>query len=131
MGPEILQREDLSMYIVAGVPKSFKKRLQAFVDSESKADGEIMLLGEEMTEWTLARVRGEKRRRHEQTAASSALWRAFRALSAARYHLQDHPLEEKVRELREQIEVLWREASPVTDVSEEEVLPTAEMEEVG
>jgi hypothetical protein len=116
------------MYIVSGVPKSFKKRLQAFVDAESKSDGDIMLLGDELTEWTLARVRGEKRRNHEKTAASSALWRAFRALSAARYHLQDNEMEEKVREIRDEIEVLWRQASPVTDLPEEE--EEGELEEV-
>lgn len=113
MAAEILQRDDLSVYVVAGVPKSFKKRLLKFVDSESKAEGEVMLLDEEMTEWVLARVRGEKRRSHEQTPASSALWRAYRALSAARYHLQDQPLELKVRELRSQIEAMWRDTSPM------------------
>lgn len=128
MAPEILQRQDLSIYVVAGVPKSFKKRLQKFVETESKSDGDIMLLDEEMTEWTLARVRGEKRRSHEQTPASAALWRAFRALSAARYHLQDDPLEERIREVRDQIEALWQESSPIVEPSdaEEEAL-----EEVG
>lgn len=127
MAPEILLRQDLSIYIVAGVPKSFKKRLQKFVDAESKSDGEVMLLDDEMAEWTLARVRGEKRRSHEQTPASSALWRAFRALSAARYHLQDDPIEGRIREIRDQIEALWREASPEIAAPEEE----GELEEVG
>lgn len=113
MASEMLQREDLSVYVVAGVPKSFKKRLLKFVDAESKSEGEVMLLDEEMTEWVLARVRGEKRRSHEQTPASSALWRAYRALSAARYHLQDQPVEQKVRELRTEIEQLWRDTSPL------------------
>jgi ATP-dependent Clp protease ATP-binding subunit ClpA len=121
MAPEILLRQDLSIYIVAGVPKSFKKRLQKFVDAESKSDGEVMLLDDEMAEWTLARVRGEKRRSHEQTPASSALWRAFRALSAARYHLQDDPIEGRIREVRDQIEALWREASPEIAAPEEEL----------
>jgi ATP-dependent Clp protease ATP-binding subunit ClpA len=84
-----------------------------------------MLLDDEMAEWTLARVRGEKRRSHEQTPASSALWRAFRALSAARYHLQDDPIEGRIREVRDQIEALWREASP------EIAAPEEELEEVG
>jgi ATP-dependent Clp protease ATP-binding subunit ClpA len=127
MAPEILLRQDLSIYIVAGVPKSFKKRLQKFVDAESKSDGEVMLLDDEMAEWTLARVRGEKRRSHEQTPASSALWRAFRALSAARYHLQDDPIEGRIREVRDQIEALWREASPEIAAPEAE----EELEEVG
>jgi hypothetical protein len=125
MAPEILQRQDLSIYVVAGVPKSFRKRLQKFVTQESKSDGDVMLLDDELTEWTLARVRGEKRRSHEQTPASSALWRAFRALSAARYHLQDNPLEGQIREVRDRIEELWRETSPVAESPEEE------LEEVG
>ncbi len=135
MSAEMLQREDLSIYLVAGVPKSFKKRLQKFVDAESKSDGDVMLVDEEMTEWILARVRGEKRRSHEQTPASAALWRAFRALSAARYHLQDHAMEANVRELRGRVEELWQEVSPVFEVedeSDELAEPeTAELKEVG
>ena len=62
---------------------------------------------------------------HEQTPGSSALWRAFRALSAARYHLQDEPIEGRIRDIRDQIEELWREVSPVHAPVEEE------LEEVG
>jgi hypothetical protein len=113
MASEMLQRDDLSVYVVAGVTKSFKKRLQKFVEGESKSEGDVMLLDEEMTDWVLSRVQGDKRRSHEQTPASSALWRAYRALSAARYHLQDQPMESDIRELREQVESLWRAASPL------------------
>jgi hypothetical protein len=120
MASEMLQRDDLSVYVVAGVPKSFKKKLQKFVGTESKSEGDVMLLDEEMTDWVLARVRGEKRRSHEQTPASSALWRAYRALSAARYHLQDQPIEDQIRRIRDEIEVLWREASPLHREEEEE-----------
>ncbi len=119
MASEMLQRDDLSVYVVAGVPKSFKKKLQKFVGTESKSEGDVMLLDEEMTDWVLARVRGEKRRSHEQTPASSALWRAYRALSAARYHLQDQPIEDQIRRIRDEIEVLWREASPLHREEEE------------
>lgn len=115
----MLEREDLSIYVVAGVPKSFKKKLLKFVDGEAKAGGEVMLLDEEMTEWILARVKGEKRRSHEQTPGSSALWRAYRALSAARYHLQDQPIELKIRSVRDEIEELWRDTSPLHENREE------------
>lgn len=125
MASEMLQRDDLSVYVVAGVPKSFKKKLQKFVVAESKSEGDVMLLDEEMTDWVLARVRGEKRRSHEQTPASSALWRAYRALSAARYHLQDQPIEEEIRGLRDRIEELWRDTSPLHRVEEEEELDEA------
>ncbi len=120
MASEMLQRDDLSVYIVAGVPKSFKKKLQKFVEKESKTTGDVMLLDDEMTDWVVARMRGEKRRNHEQTPASSALWRAYRALSAARYHLQDQPMEKRIRDIRGQIEELWRETSPLHEEEEEE-----------
>ncbi|MGD2070063.1 MAG: hypothetical protein PVI57_15425 [Gemmatimonadota bacterium] len=120
MASEMLQRDDLSVYVIAGVPKSFKKKLQKFVEKESKTQGDVMLLDDEMTEWTVARLRGEKRRSHEQTPASSALWRAYRALSAARYHLQDQPLEKRIRDLRNEIEELWHETSPLHEEEEEE-----------
>ncbi len=128
MSAEMLQRDDLSVYVIAGVPKSFKKKLQKFVEQESKADGNVMLLDEEITEWILARVRGDKRRSHERTPGSAALWRAYRALSAARYHLQDLPIEERVRELRGQVEEVWQEVSPVFE--EEEEAPEDKLEEV-
>lgn len=120
MASEMLQRDDLSVYVIAGVPKSFKKKLQKFVEDESKTEGDVMLLDEEMTEWTVARLRGDKRRSHEQTPASSALWRAYRALSAARYHLQDQPLESRIRKLRGEVETLWRDTSPLHAIEEEE-----------
>ena len=130
MASEMLERDDLSIYVVAGVPKSFKKKLQKFVDSEAKSNGDVMLLDEEMTEWVLARVKGEKRRSHEQTPASAALWRAYRALSAARYHLQDQPIETKIRNIRDHIEELWRETSPLHAKTEEEE-EIEELEEAG
>jgi hypothetical protein len=79
-----------------------------------------MLLDDELTEWVVARLRGDKRRSHEQTPASAALWRAYRALSAARYHLQEGPMEETIRDLRGQVETLWRDTSPMHEVEEEE-----------
>lgn len=131
MASEMLQRDDLSVYVIAGVPKSFKKKLQKFVEDESKTEGDVMLLDEEMTEWTVARLRGDKRRSHEQTPASSALWRAYRALSAARYHLQDQPLEGRIRQLRGEVETLWRDTSPLHEIPEEEEAEEEEKEEVG
>ena len=130
MASEMLRREDVSVYVVAGVPKSFKKKLQKFVDAESKATGDTMLVDDEMTEWVVARLRGEKRRSHERTPASAALWRAFRALSAARYHLQDGPLEDRIRRLRGEIEDLWQEVSPLhaADDDEEDLEETEDEE---
>lgn len=111
MANEMLQRADLTGYLVAGLPKSFLAKLRKLAEAE-RADAEVMQLDEELTEWLVAQVQVEKRRSHERTHASAALWRAYRALSAARYHLQEQPEEEQVRDLRRQVEDLWREISP-------------------
>lgn len=127
MSSELLQREDLTGYIVAGLPKSFGTKLKKIV-AEERPDGEVLQLDEEMTEWLVAQIAGDKRRPHERTPASAALWRAYRALSAARYHLQDRPEEEQVRELRRLVEELWRTLSPEfarDDEAEEESETTA------
>ena len=111
MSNEMLQRGDLTGYVVAGMPKSFLAKLRKLAEVE-RADAEVMQLDEELTEWLVAQLQVDKRRAHERTHASAALWRAYRALSAARYHLQDRPEEEQVRELRRLVEELWREISP-------------------
>ncbi len=114
MAAELLEREDLTVYVLAGVPKSFKRKLSKIIEEESKGDGGVIQLDEELSEWVLAQLRDEKRQPRDRTPASKALWRAFSALSAARYHLQDHPAdEERVRELRRMVEELWREISPM------------------
>ena len=118
MASEMLQREDLTGYVVAGLPKNFLAKLKKLAQEHS-AEAEVMQLDEEMTEWLVSHMRGEKRRPHERTPASAALWRAYRALSAARYHLQDRPQEEQVRELRRLVEDLWRELSPQFPADEE------------
>lgn len=113
MASEMLQRPDLTAYVVAGLPKNFVGKLRKLAQ-EQAPEAEVMQVDEEMTEWLVATIRGEKRRPHERTPASAALWRAYRALSAARYHLQHSPEEEgRVRELRNQVEEIWRELSPM------------------
>ncbi len=117
MASEMLQREDLAVYVVAGLPKNFVRDLKAIV--RERAEGaEVMQVDPEMTDWVVARLRGEKRRAHEQTPASAALWRAYSALSAARYHLQDRPEEEQIRALRRTVEELWRDVSPLFEEGE-------------
>lgn len=121
MASELLDRDDLTVYVIGGVPRSFKRKLQAFLEKEAKGDGGVMLLDEELSDWVLARLRGEKRPSWEETPASAALWRAYRALSAARYHLQaDSAMEERVRELRTAVEELWRDVSPAHGATEDE-----------
>lgn len=114
MSAETLERDDLTIYVVAGVPRSFKAKLQKLVEEESKKDGQVVLVDPQMTDWMLAKLRDEKRPAKAGTPASRALWRAYSALSAARYHLQDHSAEEeRVRDLRRKVEELWRELSPM------------------
>lgn len=121
MSSETLERDDLSVYVIAGVPRSFKAKLQKLVEKESKKDGEVVLVGSDMAEWVIAQLRDEKRPAKSRTPASRALWRAFSALSAARYHLQNNAEEEeRVRELRRRVEELWREVSPMFDEAEGE-----------
>lgn len=128
MANEILQRDDLTVYVVAGMPKSFLRKLREFIREQAEG-GEAMQLDPEMAEWVIARVTGEKRRPHEQTPASAALWRAYSALSAARYHLQDQPAEEQVRQLRSTVEELWREVSPLFPAEGEGGEPPPDAEE--
>ena len=121
MGVDIVERDDISVYLVAGVPKSFKRKLQKFVEAEAKEDGDVYMLDEELSEWVISRIRNEKRGGRDRTPASAALWRAYAALSAARYHLQHSPEEEgRVRTLRNDVEEIWRELSPMFETEEEE-----------
>lgn len=114
MSAATLEREDLSLYLIAGVPRSFKAKLVQLVLKETKEKGEVMLVPPVMTEWMVARLRDDKRPARDRTPASRALWRAYSALSAARYHLQNEPEEEeKVRELRREVEEMWRAMSPM------------------
>ena len=71
----------------------------------------------ELNKKTGAKLLDEKRPKGKRTPASRALWRAFTALSAARYHLQHTAGEEgeRVRELRTEVEELWRRVSPMFD----------------
>jgi hypothetical protein len=130
MASETLERDDLSIYVIAGVPRSFKAKLQQFVRKESKKDGEVVLVDPEMTEWMVSRLRDEKRPARDRTPASRALWRAFSALSAARYHLQNQVSEDRVRELRRAVEDLWREISPMFPDEQDEDGVVAELNEL-
>jgi hypothetical protein len=116
MGAEMLERDDISVYLVAGVPKSFRKTLQELVAEQTGEAGDVMLADDVFAEWVVAKLADEKRPKARRTPASRALWRAFSALSAARYHLQhSEEDEERVRELRGRVEELWRQASPMFD----------------
>ncbi|MEQ9398137.1 MAG: hypothetical protein RJQ04_03125 [Longimicrobiales bacterium] len=121
MAREWLERDDLSVYVVAGVPKSFNKQLKSMLQKKQGDDVESLRLDEDLSEWVLARVRGEKRASSKRSPASKALWRAFRALAAARYHLRgDEEMDEEIRALRDQVEQLWFKYSPLHRSDDEE-----------
>lgn len=120
MASEIFERDDLSIYVVAGVPRSFKNTLSKAVDKAAKESGDVKLVNNEMTEWFLSKLREDGRRSYERTPTSAALWRAYRALSAACYHTQDEALEQEVRRIRSEIEELWTQVSPLMEEEEEE-----------
>jgi hypothetical protein len=114
MQSEFVERDDLSVYVVAGVPRSFKARLREFVRQETRDEGDIIQLENELAEWVLAQLRDEKRPAKGRNPASRALWNAFSALSAARYHLMNQTeTEGRILELRRKVEELWREVSPM------------------
>ena len=129
MASEIFLRDDLSIYVLAGVPKSFKSTLETMVKESTDGSGEVKVVNREMTDWVLAKLRGSGRRSFERNPASAALWRAYRALCAARYHLHNEALEEQVRELRTQIEELWNFVSPLnrTDDSSDVAEPSGKI----
>jgi hypothetical protein len=45
--------------LVAGVPRTFKRKLQELVEKEAKQNGDVMLVDEELSAWLLARLRDE------------------------------------------------------------------------
>ena len=114
MAQEWLERDDLSVYVVAGAPKGFNRSLKAHLVKEVGEDTEALRVKDELSEWVLAQVKGEYRREAQKSPASKALWRAFRALAAARYHLRgDEEREATLRDLRDQVEACWIETSPL------------------
>lgn len=121
MAREWLERDDLSVFVVAGAPKGFNRRLQGFLEKEAGEDTESLRVKDDLAEWVLARVKGEYRRESWRSPASKALWRAFRALAAARYHLRgDEGREERLRELRDRVEEHWLEVTPLRKVNGDE-----------
>ncbi len=121
MAREWLERDDLSVFVVAGAPKGFNRRLKSYLQKELGQDTESLRLKDDLAEWVLARVQGEYRRDSQRSPASRALWRAFRALAAARYHLRgDEKREAELRKLRDQVEAYWVETSPMLRSGQEE-----------
>ena len=114
MAREWLERDDLSVFVVAGAPKGFNRKLQTFIQKEAGDGAESLRVRDDLADWVLARVRGEYRSESQRSPASKALWRAFRALAAAQYHLRgDEVREGELRALRDQVEGHWSEVAPL------------------
>jgi len=114
MAHDWLERDDLSVFVVAGVPKGFNRKLQETLTKEQGDQAISMRVNDELADWVLTKVRGDYRPDAKRTTASRALWRAFRALAAARYHLRDEPeISEEVRGLRDQVETHWMRVTPL------------------
>jgi hypothetical protein len=110
---EWLERSDLSVFVVSGVPSSFERDLRKKLEDDYGEDASVMRLKGTLEEWVLSRVRGEHRRERTRTPATKALWRAFRALAAAIHHMRHEPEKEhEIRVIRDRVEELWNEAQP-------------------
>jgi hypothetical protein len=109
-----LEKDDLSVYVISDVPRSFHKELKSILHEQQGDEVEVLRLDDDLSSWVLARVRGAKRQSSNRSPASEALWRAFRALSAARYHLRgDARMDARIRKLRDGVEALWHKTSPM------------------
>ena len=114
MSQEWLERDDLAVFVVAGAPKGFNRKLKAFLRKELGEESESLRLKDDLADWILARVKGSYRRDTKTSPASQALWRAFRALAAAKYHLRGYEdREATIRRLRDEVEECWLETSPI------------------
>lgn len=119
MARDWLERDDLSVFVVAGAPRGFNRKLQTLLEEEVGEEAHSLQVKKDLLEWVVARVRGEYRRESWRSPASKALWRAFRALAAARYHLRgDETREEELRELRDRVEAQWMDVSPMGGAQE-------------
>ena len=114
MAQEWLDRNDLSVFVVSGAPKGFNKALKELLQSKAGEGAESLQVRSDLEEWILARVQSDYRREAWRSPASKALWRAFRALAAARYHLRgDEKRAEQLRKIRDQVEKHWMAVKPV------------------
>lgn len=122
MTHEWLEREDVAVYVIAGVPKGFNRTLQEFIQEEHGEEAASLRVHEDLAPWLLARIRSRYRPSSVRGPASKALWRAFRALSAAIYHLRgDKTRSTSLKKLRDRVEKHWMDVSPMYEEEEEEV----------
>jgi hypothetical protein len=113
MSEEWLEDGDVSVFVVPKVKKKFDESLARLLKKEVGEPVEPLRLDDDLTTWVADRAAGKNRSKGQRSPAAKALWRAFRALAAARYHLREDPAAEKeLRALRDRVESLWMEKTP-------------------
>jgi hypothetical protein len=113
MPHEWIETGEVTVFVVPKVKKSFDEGLAKLLKKEVGEKVEPFRLDDDLTTWVADRTSGKRRAKGQRSPAAKALWRAFRALAAARYHLRQDPDGEKeLRALRDQVEALWMEKAP-------------------
>ena len=108
--PSWLDPETANVYIVPKVPKRFGEELGKLLSKEVGEEIEPFRLDPDLSEWVVARASGKRSIKGARNPGVKALWRAFRALAAARYHFRTEPeLAKELLEMRDRIEGLWIE----------------------
>ncbi|MFO8173614.1 MAG: hypothetical protein ACQET1_12330 [Gemmatimonadota bacterium] len=104
-----------TVFVVPKVKKKFDESLKELLEKETGEEVDPVRLGEDLTEWVLARLSVKKwgKERGRRSPSTKALSRAFQALAAARYHLRgDAEAEAELRELRDRVEAIWLADTP-------------------
>jgi hypothetical protein len=113
MPDDWLRKGEVSVFVVPKVKKQFDDSLARLLKKELGRTTEPLRLDDDLTAWVAERAAGKKRSKGQRSPAAKALWRSFRALAAARYHLREDPeAEQELRDLRDRVEVLWMAKAP-------------------
>ncbi|MGD2121247.1 MAG: hypothetical protein PVJ76_05870 [Gemmatimonadota bacterium] len=113
MSEQWLEAGEVSVFVVPKVKKKFDEGLARLLKKELGEPVEPLRLDDDLTTWVADRAAGKNRSKGQKSPAAKALWRAFRALAAARYHLkEDLDAEKELRALRDRVESLWMERAP-------------------
>ena len=113
MSEEWLEDGEVNVFVVPKVKKKFDGSLARILKKEVGEPVEPLRRDDDFTTWVADRAAGKIRSKGQRSPAAKALWRAFRALAAARYHLREDPdAEKELRALRDRVESLWMDKTP-------------------
>lgn len=108
MSQEWLDRGRANVYVIPKVEKGFGHDLGELLSRKLGREIEPLRLDADLTDWVVARAAGKKRSKSDRSPGTKALWRAFRALAAARYHVREEaPLADELLKIRNRIEEMW------------------------